>query len=97
MKFDLKLPPKQKLIVQPPADMVVGDAAMCHYTWGSIWSAMNGTKLWSFDKRFYTDANLELQARSTHTHMCTEAYDFWRQPRLPLQFPNTEPWARCCP
>lgn len=63
VKFELKLPPVCKLIVQPPADMVVGDAAMFHYTWGSIWS-VNGTKVWSFDKRFYTDADLELKVRT---------------------------------
>ena len=62
VKFKLELPPACTLIVQPPADTIIGDAAMFHYTWGSIWSK-NGTKIWSFDKRFYTDANLELQVR----------------------------------
>ena len=61
MKFDLQLPPKCKLIAQPPADLAEGDAAMLHYTWGSIWKDDAGKEVWSFDKRFYTDAKLELE------------------------------------
>ena len=61
VKFDLKLPPKCKLIAQPPADLAEGDAAMLHYTWGSIWKDDAGKEVWSFDKRFYTDAKLELE------------------------------------
>ena len=61
VKFDLQLPPKCKLIAQPPADLAEGDAAMLHYTWGSIWKDDGGKEIWSFDKRFYTDAKLELE------------------------------------
>jgi len=61
VKFDLQLPPKCKLIAQPPADLAEGDAAMLHYTWGSIWKDDAGKEVWSFDKRFYTDAKLELE------------------------------------
>lgn len=61
VKFDLKLPPASTLISQPPADSVLGDAAMFHYTWGTIWSDENGREVWKFDKRFYTDANLEIE------------------------------------
>jgi hypothetical protein len=61
VKFDLQLPPRQKLIVQPPADRSIGDAAMFHYTWGSIINEVVAGKtqeVWKFDKRFYTDAAL---------------------------------------
>ncbi len=64
MKFDLHLPPMSKLISQPPADSVLGDAAMFHYTWGTIWSDASGKEVWKFDKRFYTDAKLELEVMS---------------------------------
>jgi hypothetical protein len=60
VKFDLKLPPSQKLIVQPPADRKIGDAAMFHYTWGTVISKDN-QRIWEFDKRTYTDANLPLK------------------------------------
>lgn len=65
VKFNMKLPPACPLIVQPPADVVSGDAAMFHYTWGSIWKSANGTQVWAFDKRFYTDAKFELEVRGT--------------------------------
>lgn len=71
MKFDLQLPPKQKLIAQPPADQGIGDAAMFHYTWGTIWKDASGSEVWKFDKRFYTDANLELQVRVAATALPT--------------------------
>mmetsp|Transcript_4256 Transcript_4256/g.12271 ORF Transcript_4256/g.12271 Transcript_4256/m.12271 type:complete len:438 (-) Transcript_4256:1868-3181(-) len=61
VKFDLQLPPLQKLITQPPADQELGEAAMFHYTWGTIWTDASGAEVWKFDKRFYTDANLELE------------------------------------
>jgi hypothetical protein len=49
-----------KLIVQPPADQESYDAAMFHYTWGSIWKEQaTGKEVWKFDKRFYTDKVLE--------------------------------------
>lgn len=61
VKFDLKLPPAQQLITQPPADDDLGDAAMFHYTWGTIWKSTDGQVVWKFDKREYTDAKLELE------------------------------------
>ena len=64
VRFETKLPPASTLIAQPPADVVTGEAAMHHYTWGSIWTD-NGTKVWEFDKRSYTDAKFELEVRST--------------------------------
>lgn len=61
VKFDLTLPPDQLLVTQPPADAVLGKAAMFHYTWGTIWKDPGGQVVWKFDKREYTDASLELQ------------------------------------
>ncbi len=61
VKFDLQLPPVSKLISQPPADSAIGNAAMYHYTWGTIWSNEAGKEVWKFDKRFYTDADLEIK------------------------------------
>jgi hypothetical protein len=46
------LVPYAPLAVQIPADDVVGEAAIVHYTWGPIIS-LNGVKLWEFDKRSY--------------------------------------------
>ena len=69
VKFELKLPPQGKLISQPPADVAIGDAAMFHYTWGSIWKDEAGKEVWTFDKRFYTDAKLELEVRIAHIHV----------------------------
>lgn len=48
-------PPKSPLIVQPPSDKTMGQAAMCHYTWGAVYNDTQGT-VWSWDKRIYTDA-----------------------------------------
>jgi hypothetical protein len=39
-------------MVQPPADVTLGDAIVIHYTWGPIIS-INGTEVWRFDKRAY--------------------------------------------
>ena len=80
VKFDLQLPPKQKLIAQPPADQGIGDAAMFHYTWGTIWKDATGSEVWKFDKRFYTDANFELQvllALSTYDCLCLGLCACW--------------------
>ena len=43
-------------MAQPPADHRIGDAALLHYTWGSIFqdTKHNQTEVWKFDKRFYT-------------------------------------------
>jgi hypothetical protein len=32
-----------------------------HYTWGAVFNHPNGTKLWEFDKRFYTELEHEQQ------------------------------------
>lgn len=34
-----------------------------HYTWGSVFNAPNGTKVWEFDKRYYTEAKHEKTVR----------------------------------
>jgi len=51
------LVPYNPLMVQPPADVTLGEAAILHYTWGpivSMWNEThNGHVLWSFDKRTY--------------------------------------------
>ena len=52
-------PPKNKLIVQPPADHVLGEASCAHYTWGAIFNDKDGHAVWSFDKRTYTGKELE--------------------------------------
>jgi hypothetical protein len=76
VKLDLQLPPKNKLMVQPPADHTLGSASMMHYTWGSI---LNDTKtnkeVWRFEKREYTLPEHEL-----------------RPPRLPEPPPFQEGW-----
>lgn len=43
-------------MVQPPADSQLGDAALCHYTWGAIFkdTLQEDKEVWKFDKRFYT-------------------------------------------
>lgn len=45
--------PWSPLMVQIPADSEIGEAVLIHYTWSPIIS-VNGTKLWSFDKRSYS-------------------------------------------
>jgi len=53
----IPLVPYNPLMVQPPADVTLGQAAILHYTWGPIVSLWNGTVngkvLWQFDKRTY--------------------------------------------
>lgn len=34
-----------------------------HYTWGSVFNAPNGTKVWEFDKRYYTEPKHEKTVR----------------------------------
>jgi hydroxyproline O-arabinosyltransferase len=43
-------------MVQPPADAELGQAALCHYTWGAIFkdTLQQDKEVWKFDKRFYT-------------------------------------------
>jgi hypothetical protein len=62
--LELKLPPHSPLIVQPPADDGLGDAAMTHYTWGTLINDPTGKRVWEFDKRTYTAP--EIQTKVTH-------------------------------
>lgn len=55
VKIDLRLPPENKLMVQPPADKGLGAAALMHYTWGSVITDKKDKEVWKFDKREYTD------------------------------------------
>jgi hypothetical protein len=52
VRHHVPLVPFNPLMVQPPADVVLGDAAILHYTWGPIVSH-EGKVVWSFDKRSY--------------------------------------------
>ncbi|PSC71378.1 hypothetical protein C2E20_5225 [Micractinium conductrix] len=55
VKLDMHEPPESVTMIQPPADHRLGKAHLMHYTWGSIFSAPNGTKVWEWDKRSYTE------------------------------------------
>lgn len=58
-KMPIDLPEMPGAIMsQPPADAVVGEAAILHYTWGSVIKDDKGVKLWEFDKRKFTDPGL---------------------------------------
>ncbi|KAG7674404.1 hypothetical protein Ndes2526B_g05130 [Nannochloris sp. 'desiccata'] len=57
--LDLQLPPNSPLMIQPPADHGMGDAAIMHYTWSSIISDKDGKEVWRFEKREYTDDKWE--------------------------------------
>jgi hypothetical protein len=37
VELKVEEPPHSHLIAQPPHDLVLGDAAMCHYTWGTLY------------------------------------------------------------
>lgn len=63
VKVDLALPPSSLLISQPPADPSLGQAAMFHYTWGTVFNNATGGKVWEFDKRVFTDASIVSQVR----------------------------------
>ena len=52
LSHDLLLPPRNRLMVQPPADEALGDACFAHYTWGAF-VHKDGAKVWSWDKREY--------------------------------------------
>jgi hypothetical protein len=52
VRHHVPLVPFNPLMVQPPADVTLGEAALLHYTWGPIVSK-DGVVLWSFDKRSY--------------------------------------------
>ncbi|KAL4517798.1 hypothetical protein Ndes2526B_g02196 [Nannochloris sp. 'desiccata'] len=59
VNLELQLPPNSPLMIQPPADVDIGDAAIMHYTWGNIISDKDGKEVWRFDKREYTDDKWE--------------------------------------
>ena len=65
VRLEGKLPPESHLMVQPPADDALGAAALCHYTWGSIFkdTAQDGLEVWKFDKRFHTSPADALKVR----------------------------------
>lgn len=65
VRLEGKLPPESPLMVQPPADHSLGAAALCHYTWGSIFkdSSQGDLEVWKFDKRFYTSPADALKVR----------------------------------
>ena len=46
-------------MAQLPADEAPGDAAMLHYTWGTVFKDASGAKVWEFDKRVYTEEKLQ--------------------------------------
>jgi hypothetical protein len=52
IRHHVPLVPFNPLMVQPPADVALGEAALLHYTWGPIVSVA-GKVLWQFDKRSY--------------------------------------------
>eukprot|EP00850_Spirogloea_muscicola_P011540 SM000072S21174 [mRNA] locus=s72:97305:104460:+ [translate_table: standard] len=58
-KMPIDLPPvPHAIMVQPPADSILGDAAIIHYTWGQDIKTESGTLLWHWDKRDYTTGGL---------------------------------------
>ncbi len=59
IKLDLPSPPNSILMIQPPADRAVGNAALMHYTWGSVITDNDGKEVWKFDKREYTEEKWE--------------------------------------
>lgn len=52
--------PASTLIAQPPADKILGNASMLHYTWG-IEYYERGNKIWTWDKRLYTSVEVSLK------------------------------------
>lgn len=53
-------PPKSRLISQPPHNWELGEAAMLHYTWGTLFFK-NDKEVWRFDKRDWTAKEHELK------------------------------------
>jgi hypothetical protein len=71
VKLVSKLPPESQLMVQPPADHSLGMAALCHYTWGSIFKDKNDSnrEVWKFDKRFFTSQTDALKVSISPQHI----------------------------
>ena len=59
VRHSVALVPFNPLIVQPPADVTLGDAIMLHYTWSPIVSR-NGSVVWRWDKRAYSGSAASL-------------------------------------
>ncbi|KAG2438731.1 hypothetical protein HXX76_005276 [Chlamydomonas incerta] len=53
-------PPHSHLIAQPPHDLVIGDAAMLHYTWGTLYFE-DKKEIWRWEKRDYTTREVALK------------------------------------
>ena len=53
LEFELPPVPFQKLMIQPPADIAIGQSSVMHYTWGAIISNKEDHEVWRFDKREY--------------------------------------------
>lgn len=47
------LPPNSTLISQPPHNWELGEAAMLHYTWGTLFFK-DDKEVWRFEKRDWT-------------------------------------------
>ncbi|GLC55430.1 hypothetical protein PLESTB_000986400 [Pleodorina starrii] len=53
-------PPHSRLIAQPPHDLIIGDAAMFHYTWGTLYYE-NKKEIFKWEKRDYTSREQALK------------------------------------
>ena len=60
LEFELPPVPFQKLMIQPPADITIGQASLMHYTWGTTIKNSKNEQVWSFDKRSYTGTSSKL-------------------------------------
>lgn len=58
--FTLQEPGVTQLLAQPPHDTKVGNASLCHYTWGAIYNDTTG-EVWRWEKRDYTAPQLALK------------------------------------
>ena len=60
LEFELPPVPFQKLMIQPPADIFIGQASLMHYTWGTTIKNSANEEVWSFDKRSYRGTSSDL-------------------------------------
>eukprot|EP00798_Chlamydomonas_sp_ICE-L_P020998 gene20998-27856_t len=56
VKIDTQKPPDSTLIVQPPFDLGMFNASLCHYTWGAIYHE-KGKEIYRWEKRDYNELN----------------------------------------
>lgn len=64
IKIITQQPADTVLISQPPHDLSMGHASMCHYTWGSTYKDQKTNKeIWKWDKRLYNSKLFGLQVR----------------------------------